>query len=89
MRYLCSRSTNFDEVWYDDADGGKFHNHYRTGAASRFSMQMVILRKVSTINKSTVSYVYSQLGTVFLRQLNSMWFLVIPDIDNIRLIIKR
>jgi len=45
----------------------------------------VTLREVSTINNSTTSYVYSQLGTVFLslRQLNSTWLLVVPDADNV------
>jgi len=43
----------------------------------------VTLSEVSTINKSTTSYVYSQLGTVFLdmRQLNSTWLFVVPDVD--------
>ena len=42
------------------------------------SIQSMILREFSTLNKSTTSYVYSQLGTVFLslRQLNSTWLLV-------------
>ena len=42
------------------------------------------LSEVSTINKSTsTSYVYSQLGTVFLdmRLLNSTWLFVVPDVD--------
>jgi len=49
-----------------------------------FSVQRVTLKEVSTI-KSTTSYVYSQLGTVFLSltQLNSTWLLVVPEVDNV------
>ena len=56
-----------------------------------FSIQRVTLRELSTTNKSTTSYVYLQLGTVFLnpRQLNSTWLLVAPDVDNVILIKQR
>jgi len=54
-----------------------------------FSVHRVTLtlREVSTVIKSTTSYVYSKLVIVFLslRQLNSTWLLVVslPHIDNV------
>jgi len=50
-----------------------------------FSIQRATLREVSTVNKSITCYVCSQLSNVFLnlRQLNSAWPLVVPDVDNV------